>query len=87
MAQSPLFKSFAGPRPFDDFRFIDAVFVRVVAAGDLLVPELVLGMSAGHLEFGYPINRIDGNTGRFDCGSPAQMVCCACSDSRLNRAA
>src|ERR1700731_339234 len=33
-----------GPLPFDDFRFVDAVFERVIAASYLLVPELVFGV-------------------------------------------
>ena len=39
------------------------VFVRVVAAGYLLVPELVLGVSTRHFEFGYAI---DYNTEAVD---------------------
>jgi len=46
------------------------VFVRVVAAGYLLVPELVLGVSTRHFEF-WVRDRLQYRSGRFDWESGA----------------
>src|SRR5690242_18496297 len=41
--------------PMEDFRFVDAVGVRIVPAIDLLVAEAFLGVRAGHLQPGHPV--------------------------------
>jgi hypothetical protein len=55
-----------GPLPLDDFGFVDAVFVRVVAADYLLVFEFVLGVSTRHFESGHAIDCVDRNTEAVD---------------------
>lgn len=55
-----------GPLPVNDFRLIDPVFVRVTAAGYLLVLEFILGVSPCYSESGHTIDHIDRNTEPID---------------------
>ena len=54
---SQSFNKLIGLFPFDDFRFVDAVFVRVEAAG---YPGrlLILGVSTRHFEAGHAIDDV-----------------------------
>ena len=64
------------PLPFHDFRFVDAVFVGVAAAGYLLVFELILGVSTRHFEFGHAIDNVDRNTEAVNLVANRQLKRC-----------
>src|SRR5437660_11097375 len=63
----------ARPLPVYDLRFIGTVFVGVIAAGDLFVSEIILGMGAGHLKARHPISRFDCDAKAVDSVTNRQL--------------
>ena len=65
-----------GPFPVHDLGLIDTVFICVIAASNLLVPELIFGVSSFYLETGHAIDDIDGDAEAVDSVANRQFERC-----------